>query len=146
MKGDVGQSDQRDQKRTFKLRQFFPATISRMITAASTNTYVASMTAAAQASDLICHQHGGPSGKPDENQRKKRTALQRHPAGPVWNRGQEKASHHRRDISKQQFMGVPGDRAITFGEAPALPDSNPTHSTMATQAHAPAPRKNGRKP
>ena len=52
--------------------------------------------------DTACH--------PDDHKKKQRRPLQRQPAGPVWNRRQQKSCEDGRDVTEQHFMRVPVTR------------------------------------
>src|SRR3546814_6766317 len=62
---------------------------------------------------------GGAPGQPGREQSRQRQALQRQPAGPVRDRRQQEAGHHRGGITEDHLVGVPGGRREGGGNGEA---------------------------
>ena len=106
----------RRSRRSFRLRQFLPVTISRAAAAATSSRNTPSIGCRRDPAGQGRQPNRRAPGHPESQQRQKRQTLQRQAPGPVWNGGQKEAGHDGRHEAVEHFVDVPVARGERRGK------------------------------
>ena len=101
---------------TFRLRQFFPARISRAAAAITSSRNAPSIAAAAIQPIEGRQANRRAPGDPDREQRQERRTLDRQASRPVWNGRQKEAGHDGRHEAVEHLVDMPVARSKRRGE------------------------------